>query len=167
MKGKRREMREAPIWVIIYPTCTYLLCVYACVLQWLQQCFCSLFSAWLMKINVFTSKMSPHSIEAAMAIMILSNPKWSLFPLCELFLSLKQQPVFLVLSHCTISPIPACFCWPVDRSNSREDTPALQESDGDQNFLLKIASLLISLYFNLSLKTQVFIESSSSLWLKP
>ena len=75
------------------------------------------------------------------AIIILSKPKWSLFPLCELFLSFKQQAVFLVLSHCTVSPIPACFCWTVDSSDCREETAALQESDGDQTFLLKILSL--------------------------
>lgn len=39
---------------------------------------------------------------------------------------------FFVLSCCTVSPIPACFCWTVDRSNYREETPALQGSDGDQ-----------------------------------
>lgn len=96
MKGERREMREALTSVITYPTCTCLACVR--VLQWLQQQV-ALLIKWEKKClyvkNVPAQYRSSH-------VIILSHPKWSLFPLCELFLSLKQQAVFPcpLLLHC-------------------------------------------------------------------
>lgn len=55
------------------------------------------------KINVCTLKKCHCTVwKQPIAIIVLSNPKWSLFPLCELFLSFKQQAVFLcpLSLHC-------------------------------------------------------------------
>lgn len=45
----------------------------------------------------------------------LRNTNKSHFPLCGLFVSSS-----ILLSHCTVSPIPACFCWTEDSTNTKE-----------------------------------------------
>lgn len=49
---------------------------------------------------------------------------------------------FVLLSHCSVSPVPICFCW-----NWTTKTPERKESDGDPNFLFAV-QIWVTVFWN-------------------
>lgn len=76
--------------------------------------------------------------------MELKKQKKTYFMLIIISLSYKSSGLFFfaLLSHCSVSPTVACFCW---QGKSQKDSRERQKSDGHQNFLLKIFPVLYAL----------------------
>lgn len=122
-EGKGGGMVRTQIWVRIYTICAVFgmqshVNVDICIKPILHLFFWLQFpinGCWQIRTKM-TDKQAVHNFETNW-----EKSKCLHFTVGGIFLSCESKTLlFFVLSHCTVSLIPACFCWSRDSASSTE-----------------------------------------------